>query len=77
VKGGDKKLDTPLSMARVSELLRANKTRVNASGSKWFDGYDWHNGKPPAHSVGRFEGKAGKGRRYNAVGTGTVVAYKL
>jgi hypothetical protein len=87
-----------LTSADITRLLaqggaRAKRGNPSNARNKWYDGTEWHTGKPPTASVVKYEGRAGSmrrsrkgatvrntnGRRY-LVGqyeTPTVVAYKV
>lgn len=57
----------------VQRLLAMNKQRApRDTSSKWFDGNEWHFGKPK--QVGSFVGKAGTTRKF--VPSENVVAYQ-
>lgn len=49
----------------IIAMLLADEAKKTSTGSKWFDGTTWHNGKPQSFESGSFVGKAGTMRRSN------------
>jgi hypothetical protein len=52
-----------LTPEQITRLVARGGIKASAGHPKnrWFDGFEWHTGKPPANV--RFEGKAGTMRR--------------
>jgi hypothetical protein len=64
-----------LTLAQIDAALEIDNRGKAPKAARWFDGNEWHSTNPPTgYTIGIFEGKAGKSRRF--ITTRSVVAYK-